>query len=205
MLELKFDELSQAGRSRQSESRDVVQLVSNANTLAVKLEQRVGKLQEIIDRMNRGEFEWRIKGWAEMRTQARDGINQIVYSSAFFSHVNGYKLCLRVDPAGHADGEGTHLSLFFCIMRGPFDDVLPWPFKRDVGIILMNPQTGVAHLKLTAKYSAVPGDQDIFAKPSSERNRGFGFPKFIELAQMSSSSQLCYDNQIFIKCSVDAL
>ena len=33
------------------------------------------------------------------------------YSSPFYSHPGGYKLCLKVDASGRSSGAGTHLSV----------------------------------------------------------------------------------------------
>ena len=46
------------------------------------------------------------------------------YSPPFYSHSEGYKMCLRVDANGNGDGKGTHVSVFVCLVRGEFDDVL---------------------------------------------------------------------------------
>ena len=47
-------------------------------------------------------------------------------------------MCLHVDPSGLHDGMGTYVSVFTCIMRGPFDDCLKWPFRGDITIRMMN-------------------------------------------------------------------
>ena len=58
------------------------------------------------------------------------------YSPPFYSHVGGYKMCLRVDANGLCNGKGTHVSVFVYIMRGEFDDRLQWPFHGAVTIQL---------------------------------------------------------------------
>ena len=35
-------------------------------------------------------------------------------------------------------GKGTHLSFFFVVMKGPFDALLPWPFKQKVALTIIN-------------------------------------------------------------------
>ena len=42
-------------------------------------------------------------------------------------------------------GKGTHLSFFFVVMTGPFDALLPWPFKHMVTLAIIN-QTGKKHV-----------------------------------------------------------
>ena len=53
----------------------------------------------------------------------------------------GYKMCARLYLNGDGMGKGTHVSLFFVIMRGPCDALLKWPFRqkvcvRDVALVV---------------------------------------------------------------------
>lgn len=41
-------------------------------------------------------------------------------------------MCLRIYLNGDGTGRGTHLSLFFVVMRGPNDALLRWPFNQKV-------------------------------------------------------------------------
>lgn len=41
-------------------------------------------------------------------------------------------MCLRAYLNGDGTGRGTHLSLFFVLMRGPHDALLRWPFNQKV-------------------------------------------------------------------------
>lgn len=52
--------------------------------------------------------------------------------AAFYTSRYGYKMCLRVYLNGDGTGRGTHLSLFFVVMKGPHDALLRWPFNQKV-------------------------------------------------------------------------
>jgi len=39
-----------------------------------------------------------------------------------------------LDFAGYAEGKGTHISFYFVIMKGEFDNILSWPFRNSVSI-----------------------------------------------------------------------
>jgi len=54
------------------------------------------------------------------------------YSPPFYTHPQGYKMCLSVVANGSGDGKGTHVSVFAYLMRGDFDDHLKWPFQGRV-------------------------------------------------------------------------
>ena len=64
------------------------------------------------------------------------------YSIPFFAFNEGYQMRLRVDAAGYADGEGTHVSVYLHLMKGPHDDKLEqsghWPLRGTFTIELLN-------------------------------------------------------------------
>ena len=63
-------------------------------------------------------------------------------SKPFFAFERGYLLYLSVFPGGHGDGEGTHLSVFLHLIKGPYDDELQqagyWPMRGMFTIDLVN-------------------------------------------------------------------
>ena len=68
-------------------------------------------------------------------------VNKIQWcSDSFYTHNKGYKMCLKVDAAGHKDGNGkcTHLSVFLSLMKGPHDDELTWPLRGRFKVKLFN-------------------------------------------------------------------
>ena len=64
--------------------------------------------------------------------------NNVFYCPPFYSHPNGYKLCLRVDANGNDKGKGTHISIYATLMRGDYDNNLQWPFEGDVLVEILN-------------------------------------------------------------------
>ena len=64
------------------------------------------------------------------------------YSSPFFAFDGGYLLLLQVHAAGSNDGEGTHVSVYLHLMKGPHDDKLEksgyWPLRGTFTIELLN-------------------------------------------------------------------
>ena len=47
-------------------------------------------------------------------------------------------MCARIYLKGDGMGKGTHRSLFFVIMRGEYDAILPWPFRQKVTFMLLD-------------------------------------------------------------------
>ena len=52
--------------------------------------------------------------------------NEFIYSDSFY-YLNGYRGRLKLYLNGRNAVQGTHMSVYFQIMRGPFDDTLRWP------------------------------------------------------------------------------
>ena len=61
-------------------------------------------------------------------------------SLPFYTHPQGYRLCLVVYPNGFESGKGTHMSVFIGLMEGNYDDMLKWPVEIDVSIELISPR-----------------------------------------------------------------
>ncbi|KFP29346.1 TNF receptor-associated factor 2, partial [Colius striatus] len=79
-----------------------------------------------------GVFVWKITEFARKRQEAVTGRAPAIFSPAFYTSKYGYKMCLRVYLNGDGTGRGTHLSLFFVVMKGPNDALLRWPFNQKV-------------------------------------------------------------------------
>ena len=55
-------------------------------------------------------------------------------------------------PMGSGIGEGTHVSVFVCLMRGEYDDSLPWPFRADVTVQIVNHRRNAGHMERTVPF-----------------------------------------------------
>ena len=67
---------------------------------------------------------------------------EIWHSKSFFAFQEGYEMRLGVSAAGSNDGEGTHVSVYLHLMKGPHDDKLEqsghWPLRGIFTIELLN-------------------------------------------------------------------
>jgi len=64
--------------------------------------------------------------------------NRDWYSEPFYTHPQGYRMCVHIYPNGFGNERGTHVSLFTHIMKGEFDDQLSWPFEGKITVELLN-------------------------------------------------------------------
>ena len=59
--------------------------------------------------------------------EAVSGDTPLISSQPFCTFANCYKMKAQIFLNGNGRGHGMHLSLFFRVMRGEYDSLLPWP------------------------------------------------------------------------------
>ena len=91
------------------------------------------------------------------------------YSPPFYTHPQGYKMCLRVDANGDGDGKGTHVSVYTHLMRGEFDDHLKWPFQGRVVLQFCNQLEDKRHCGHAISFSETEDLKAISRVTSGER------------------------------------
>ncbi|NXP53014.1 TRAF2 factor, partial [Heliornis fulica] len=146
-----------------------------------------------------GVFIWKITEFARKRQEAITGRSPAIFSPAFYTSKYGYKMCLRVYLNGDGTGRGTHLSLFFVVMKGPNDALLRWPFNQKVTLMLLD-QNNREHI-IDAFRPDVTSSS--FQRPHTEMNIASGCPLFCPISVMEAKSSYVRDDAIFIKAIVD--
>uniref|UniRef100_A0A8C4R0W9 TNF receptor-associated factor n=2 Tax=Eptatretus burgeri TaxID=7764 RepID=A0A8C4R0W9_EPTBU len=142
---------------------------------------------------------WKIRDYSRRKLDAVTGKTLSLYSQPFYTSAFGYKMCARVYLNGDGMGRGTHLSLFFVVMRGEYDALLPWPFRQRVTLTLMDQGVGRKHLSDTFKPDP---SSTSFSRPASDMNIASGCPLFVSHDLLKTGSYVC-DDTIFIKVVVD--
>ena len=120
----------------------------------------------------------------------RKQFNNIYYSPPFYTHFCGYKMCLKMRANGNGTGEGTHVSLFACLMEGEHDDHLVWPFSGDVTIELVNWREDKGHhLKTICIDSTTdPSNKYCCRMYNKTIGAGIGHQQFISHSSLSYNS-----------------
>ena len=145
-----------------------------------------------------GKFLWRIPEVCRRIRDAKIGHITSIYSPPFYTGRNGYKMCIRAYLNGDGTGEGTHLSIFFVLMKGEYDPLLQWPFTNKVSLILVDQDK-----KKDLSQSFKPNPQSSsFQKPKTLMNVASGFPEFAPLSILDNPSYV-KDDVMFIKAAVD--
>uniref|UniRef100_A0A3Q2D6Z1 TNF receptor-associated factor n=1 Tax=Cyprinodon variegatus TaxID=28743 RepID=A0A3Q2D6Z1_CYPVA len=146
-----------------------------------------------------GIFVWKITDFSRRRQDAVAGRTPAMFSPAFYSSKYGYKMCLRLYLNGDGTGRGTHLSLFFVVMKGKCDALLKWPFSQKVTLMLLD-QNNREHI-IDAFRPDITSTS--FQRPISEMNIASGCPLFCPLSKLAGKSPYLRDDTIFIKAIVD--
>ena len=105
---------------------------------------------------------------------------------------------------GDGCGRGTHLSLFIAVMRGPYDNLLEWPFKQKITFALID-QDSTKGTKENIVDAFRPDPKSIsFSRPISDINIASGIPLFCALPKLHSvDHKYIKDDTIFIKIAID--
>lgn len=140
---------------------------------------------------------WKVENFSKLMRDAKAGKRRSIYSPAFSTHTFGYHLCVRLYPDGDGIGKGSHLSLFIALAKGPYDDVLPWPFQQKITFFLLDPNRKMAPLKETF----LPDPQSSsFHQPQERLNVASGSPLFACHTQIPSYLK---DDVLYLKVVVD--
>ena len=102
-----------------------------------------------------------------------------VYLPGFYTHQHGYKVCIHVYPNGRDVGEGTHISIFTCLMKGSYDDHLKWPFRGNISIQIVNEAGDHDHIEKTIQYNDKTSDAVTGRVTRGERSGGWGKQQFL--------------------------
>ncbi|XP_052224425.1 TNF receptor-associated factor 2-like isoform X2 [Dreissena polymorpha] len=148
-----------------------------------------------------GVFIWKFTDFLRKQQEAQQGRNVSHYSTPFFTSRFGYKMCARLYPNGDGMGKGTHLSVFFVVMKGEYDALQEWPFKQRVTFCLLNQERG-SHV--VDSFRPDPTSSS-FRRPQNNMNIASGCPLFVRLdALVSPGNGLLKDDTVFLKIIVDS-
>ena len=145
-----------------------------------------------------GKLLWKITEFARKRNEAVSGQQVSFFSPCFYTSRYGYKMCARIFLNGDGMGRGTHISVFFVVLRGQYDAVLRWPFRQKVTFMLFD-QDNVEHV--IEAFRPDPNSPS-FQRPRRETNIASGCPMFCSLTELNNHAYV-RDDTMFLKIIVD--
>ena len=128
-------------------------------------------------------------------------------SRPFYSHLQGYRLCLVVYPG---QTEDAHLAVHACLMRGKYDDQLKWPFYAEILLQLRNVLTDRSHAtsiirfadKTPARFTSQVEAMPLGWEDDKRTGEGWGLKSFIRPSDLGynavknrqhlMNNQLCF-------------
>jgi hypothetical protein len=122
-LERRIEGLESSGRGDgkisemqrvKSKLRDLTTQCDNLREQNITLEREMIVLRSGMN----GTLLWKIEGYQRKRQDAINGVKTALYSPPFYSDQFGYKICAKIYLNGEGSGKGSHLSLFFVVMKG---------------------------------------------------------------------------------------
>ena len=145
-----------------------------------------------------GTLLWRIDDFNKKRREAVNGTQIAIYSPHFYTSQFGYKMCARIYMNGDGFGKNTHISLFFVVMKGEHDALLPWPFQKKITMMLLDQNNGE---HMIDAFRSDP-ESSSFQRPKNNMNVASGSPLFMPLNGLTNRTYV-KDDAMFIKIIVD--
>ncbi|XP_019371961.1 PREDICTED: TNF receptor-associated factor 5 isoform X1 [Gavialis gangeticus] len=148
-----------------------------------------------------GKLIWKIIDYKLKKKEAVEGRTPSVFSQPFYTSRCGYRLCARAYLNGDGSGKGTHVSLYFVVMKGEFDSLLPWPFKQKVTLMLLDQSGKKNHI--VEVFKADPNSSS-FKRPDGDMNIASGCPRFVAHTVLENTKNaFVKDDTLFLKVVVD--
>ena len=155
--------------------------------LAENLEMKSGYIQYV----------WKIDNFISHRDKSKADKRYELYSPEYSTGARGYQFRLLMYP----NGRGSHMSLFFQIMKGRWDDELEWPFKLSRKFTLINiDKSKSKSLEDTDWKSDLDGSLG-FPKPKTSEGGTLGYAKFAD-HKMLSEAGFIIGHSLFLKIEV---
>ena len=99
---------------------------------------------------------------------------------------------------------GTHLSVFFQLMKGELDDCLEWPFEKSVSFVLIHQDNENKCFKLSMTDALTKKDRsyESFRRPVADSNVALGYENFISQERLYGDGFIKNDS-IHIRCVIE--
>ena len=119
--------------------------------------------------------------------------NKTLYSGSFFC-LSGYKARLKINlngtPAADVSSKDTHLSVYFQLLQGPFDEKLQWPMPfGSITFTLQINENPEIKKQRSIRYTENEQVKSFYTKPEKTTGGSRGFGKFMELKQIPAEIQ----------------
>ena len=119
MIKIMEDLIHRCENSCEEKTR-LEQTLEHAMSLISRFQSSVDQTPVQSTHSYNGTLLWKIDDYQRKRQDAITGVKTALHSAPFYSTPFGYKMCAKIYMNGNGIGKGTHLSLFFVVMKGEF-------------------------------------------------------------------------------------
>lgn len=182
--------------SGSSVAKKVDDLESGSAVLSANLSDLELRLQLLENTCYDGRQLWKVDNVTHRINQAVTGQVTALHSAPCFQKRGGYRFCSRLYLNGDGMGRGTHVSLFFVLMKSEYDALLTWPFRERVTFRLINPHN--VEESLTESFIPDPNSSS-FKRPTKDMNIAAGCPMFIRRENLY---KYIVDDAIYIETKI---
>lgn len=206
---LKLNELGQIAVQEVSNFKTAIEersiAIANLQPKQESIQQEIEKLKKAFEENQHvstdGSLTWRIDRVAERMADAQSERQPSIFSPIFYSSPNGYKMRARLYLHGDGNARRTHMSLFFLLMKGDYDALLPWPFNHKVTFCLFDQTGNNRHIIDSFRPDT---KSNSFQRPKTESNIASGIPKFFPLPMIQQDDNpYVRDDTLYLKILVD--
>ncbi|XP_022808456.1 TNF receptor-associated factor 4-like [Stylophora pistillata] len=145
-------------------------------------------------------YVWKVSGFSDKMRQAKAGEQRKLESDPFYTEDYGNRLKLRIYPYGRKSARSSHLSVFIVVLKGEYDAILPWPFKRKMRFTLIDQQEDPEKQKNVSKV-IFSSHIENYGRPEKEENLGRGFRNFLSHEELYSRGYVQND-MLFLQFEV---
>ena len=172
------------------------------NSKVINIEDQNLELNKTVADMEKktlnGELLWKIDKLDFRMAQAKLGKVAALHSAPCYTKQYEYKYCVRLYLQGDGEGRGTHISIFFVVMKSEFDELLRWPMRKQVIIQLVNLRNE-ADSVIETFFSNTR--LSSFQRPTENMSVAVEYPRLISIEQFLNRG-FVKDNSTFIKVTV---
>ena len=168
------------------------------------LELACNRVEQLEGRVARGTpFLWKITEFQRHIQEAKDGDleKQFIHSDPFYTGPYGYKIKLRMYPDGELE-DSDDVSVFYVIMKGEYDAILPWPFIKKVRFTIIDQQGRLEDRQNIIQETTIRKPATCLSRPTlHENDMGFGFPSFTSQERLGTRKYVV-DDTLFLQVDI---
>ena len=178
--------------------------LSNTEAKLNDTEQKLEATRKVVQKLDTRIFVWRINNFSVTLRQATVSGKSFKDSIPFYTDRTesyGYKLKVRIYPGGDRV-LSDHLLVYIVVMKGEYDAILPWPFRRQVKLtVILQEEDPDERMKTTIPL--IPENElnfEAFARPVKAEN-----VECLGLAishEMLHSGRYLVDDTLFLQVEV---